>query len=161
MGIIKLQIDDFSSVDYQLIAIHSTLEDYRLAYFVNQTLSVSFEKSHKDIGIQIPEGKSHFTRFIYDDQENELFWNLIPNKTKVLTKQTKATSLFEETELDITTNIYLLPELKKVDYLLKIEQVDDFFDVETLIEELLSIRQITTAYTIDQNKLKSKNNLIF
>lgn len=161
MAVIKLQIDDFISVDYELIAIHSALEDYRLAYFINQKLAVSFEKSEKDIGIQIPEGKSHFTRFVFDDEANELYWNLIPNKTKVVTKQTKATSLFEETELDITTNIFLLPELKKVDYLIKIENTDDFFDAETLLDELLSIKQITTAYKIDQTKLKSKNNLIF
>lgn len=161
MAIIKLQIDDFITADYELVAIHSSLEDYRLAYFINQKLGVSFEKSEKDIGIQIPEGKSHFTRFVYDDDENELFWNLIPNKTKVITKQKKATSLFEETELDITTNIFLLPEMKKVDYFIKIENTDDFFDTNSLLDELLSIKQIATAYKIDQTKLKSKNNLIF
>ena len=161
MAIHKIQIDDFISIDYQLVAVHSTLEDYRLAYFINQKLAVSFEKSVHDIGIQIPEGKSHFTRFVFDDQENELYWNLIPNKTKVVTRQTKATSLFDETELDITTNIFLLPELKKVDYIIKIENTDDFFDVDQLIDELLAIKQIATAYKIEQHKLKSKNNLIF
>ncbi|MGX7667710.1 IPExxxVDY family protein [Flavobacterium pedocola] len=161
MAIIKLQIDDFISVDYELIAIHSTLEDYRLAYFINQKLGVSFEKSQNDIGIQIPEGKSHFSRFIFDDLENELYWNLIPNKTKVVSRQTKATSLFEGTELDIATNLYLLPEMKKVDYLLKIEQVDDYFDADKLVDDLLSIKQIATTYKIEQSKLKSKNNLIF
>lgn len=161
MAIHKIQIDDFISIDYQLIAVHSTLEDYRLAYFINQKLAVSFEKSEHDIGIQIPEGKSHFTRFVFDDEENELYWNLIPNKTKVVTRQTKATSLFDETELDITTNIFLLPELKKVDYIIKIENTDDFFDVDQLIDELHAIKQITTAYKIEQHTLKSKNNLIF
>ncbi|WP_313806222.1 IPExxxVDY family protein [Flavobacterium sp.] len=161
MAIIKLQIDDFISVDYELIAIHSSLEDYRLAYFINQKLGISFEKSEKDIGIQIPEGKSHFTRFVFDDEENELYWNLIPNKTKVISRQTKAPSLFEATEMEVTTNLFLLPEMKKVDYLIKIEQVDDWFDTEKLVDELLSIKQITTAYKLEQNKLKSKNNLIF
>lgn len=161
MAIHKIQIDDFISIDYQLVAVHSPLEDYRLAYFINQKLAISFEKSEKDIGIQIPEGKSHFTRFVFDDEENELFWNLIPNKTKVVTRETKATSLFKETGLDVTTNIFLIPELKKADYIIKIENTDDFFDVDTLIDELLAIKQITTAYKIDMNKLKSKNNLIF
>ncbi|MBN9283432.1 MULTISPECIES: IPExxxVDY family protein [Flavobacterium] len=161
MAIHKLLIDDFISEDYELIAIHATLEDYRLAYFINQKLPVTFEKSSKDIGIQIEEGKSHFTRFIFDDEANELFWNLIPNKTKIITRQTKATTLFEETEFDITTNIFLLPELKKVDYIIKIENTDDFFDLDSLIDQLLTIKQITMAYKIDQNKLKSKNNLIF
>ncbi|MPT36827.1 MAG: IPExxxVDY family protein, partial [Flavobacterium sp.] len=36
MAIHKLLINDFISEDYELIAIHSTLEDYRLAYFINQ-----------------------------------------------------------------------------------------------------------------------------
>lgn len=161
MAIHKIQIDDFISIDYQLVAVHSPLEDYRLAYFINQKLAVSFEKSDKDIGIQIPEGKSHFTRFVFDDEENELYWNLIPNKTKVVTRETKATSLFKETGLDVTTNIFLIPELKKADYIIKIENTDDFFDVDKLIDELLAIKQVTTAYKIDMNKLKSKNNLIF
>ena len=161
MAIHKIQIDDFISIDYQLVAVHSPLEDYRLAYFINQKLAISFEKSEKDIGIQIPEGKSHFTRFVFDDEENELYWNLIPNKTKVVTREAKATSLFKETGLDVTTNIFLIPELKKADYILKIENTDDFFDVDALIDELLAIKQITTAYKIDTNKLKSKNNLIF
>ncbi|UUC46121.1 IPExxxVDY family protein [Flavobacterium cerinum] len=161
MAIHKLLINDFISEDYELIAIHSTLEDYRLAYFINQKLPVTFEKSSKDIGIQVPEGHSHFTRFIFDDEAHELFWNLIPNKTTLVTRQTKATSLFEETEFDMATNIFLLPELKKVDYIIKIENTDDFFDLDQLIDELLTIKQITMAYKIEQNKLKSKNNLIF
>lgn len=161
MAVHKIQIDDFISADYKLVAIHSSLEDYRLAYFINQKLAISFEKSQHDIGIQIPEGKSHFTRFIFDDEKHELYWNLIPNKTKVITRQTKATSLFDETEMDITTHIFLLPELKKVDYILKIENTDDFFDDDSLIDDLLTIKQITTAYKIEQDKLKSKNNLIF
>lgn len=161
MAIHKIQIDDFISIDYQLVAIHSSLEDYRLAYFINQKLAISFEKSKNDIGIQIPEGKSHFTRFVFDDEKHELYWNLVPNKTTVVTQQTQVTSLFEETGLDITTNIFLLPELKKTDYILKIENTDDFFDTDNLIDELLTIKQITTAYKIEQNTLKSKNNLIF
>ena len=90
-----------------------------------------------------------------------MYWNLIPNKTKVISRQTKTPSLFEATEMEVTTNLFLRPEMKKVDYLIKIEQVDDWFDTEKLVDELLSIKQITTAYKLEQNKLKSKNNLIF
>jgi hypothetical protein len=38
MAIYKLALDDFEEADYQLIALHTTLEDYRLAYFINQKL---------------------------------------------------------------------------------------------------------------------------
>ena len=47
MTIHKLLIDDFVTVDYKLIAIHASLEDYRLAYFINKTLGVLQEKSLK------------------------------------------------------------------------------------------------------------------
>ena len=36
MAIHKLHLEEFDEIDYQLIAIHSTLEDYRLAYYINQ-----------------------------------------------------------------------------------------------------------------------------
>ena len=32
----KLYIDEFDEIDYELIAIHTSLEDYRPAYFINQ-----------------------------------------------------------------------------------------------------------------------------
>ena len=44
MGTIKLHIDDFEENDYLLIAIHTTLEDYRLAYFLNKYLGVQLQK---------------------------------------------------------------------------------------------------------------------
>jgi hypothetical protein len=36
------------------------MEDYRLAYFINQKLPVTFEKGSKDIGIQIEGGKPFY-----------------------------------------------------------------------------------------------------
>ena len=122
MAIHKLQIDDFITIDYELIAIHSTLEDYRLAYFINRELSILLEKNQKDIEIRVKEGDSCFTRFIFEDEEKEITWNLIQNKGTVSSQQNTA-SLFEETGLDITTSVFLIPELKKVDYFIKIEKI--------------------------------------
>ncbi len=161
MAIHKLLIDDFVTVDYELIAIHSSLEDYRLAYFINRELSILLEKSPKDIGITVKEGESCFSRFIFEDREKELLWNFIQNKSTIKTIQQNSISLFEEAGLDVTTNVFLLPELKKVDYIIKIENICSSFALEELIEKLLSIRHISTAYQIDHQKLKSKNNLIF
>jgi len=160
MAIHKLQIDDFITIDYELIAIHSTLEDYRLAYFINRELSILLEKNQKDIEIRVKEGDSCFTRFVFDDEENEITWNLIQNKGTVSSRQ-NTVSLFEETGLDVATSVFLIPELKKVDYFIKIENTGGDLALEGLISKLLTIRQITTAYEIDHQKLKSKNNLIF
>ena len=148
-------------VDYKLVAIHSVLEDYRLAYFINQKLQILLEKDAADIGIKISEGETCFSRFIFDDAESEIQWNLLQNKNRVVSRQQEMSSLFEEDGMNISTNVYLLPEFSKVDYILKVENIDDDFAIDELVDDLLDIKHIATAYTIDQKKLKSKNNLIF
>lgn len=154
-------IDDFVSVDFELIAIHSSLEDYRLAYFLNQNLGLLLEKSDDSIGIRVQEGETSFSRFIYDDPAEEILWSLIQNKNQVTYRKTDATSLFDGDGYSVVSNVFLLPELKKVDYILKVENVPESFEPEDITETLLAIKHIATAYTIDHNKLKSKNNLIF
>jgi len=160
MAIHKLQIDDFVTIDYELVAIHSSLEDYRLVYFINRELSILLEKSPKDIGVTVKEGESCFPWFVYEDTDQELCWSLIPNKGIVISRQETSASLFGDT-MDVTSNVFLLPELKKVDYIIKIENTGSSFALDNIVETLLSIKQVSTAYRIDHHKLKSKNNLIF
>ncbi|PZR24076.1 MAG: IPExxxVDY family protein [Flavobacterium psychrophilum] len=162
MAIHKLLIDDFVTVDYGLIAIHSSLEDHRLAYFINRELSILLEKSPNDIWVTINEGESCFSRFIFEDPGNDSAWNLIQNRNRITGTQSNiTTSLFEDTELQVETSVFLMPELKTVDYVLKIEHMPSSFEAEEVTEKLLGIKQIATAYVIDHKKLKSKNNLIF
>ncbi len=160
MAIHKLLIDDFITIDYGLIAIHSPLEDYRLAYFINRELAILLEKSPGDITFTINEGESGFSRFVYEDA-NDTFWNLVQNRNSIVSNETEIASLFGQTGMDVTTSAFLLPEFKKVDYILKIENTPDVFALDTVVSSLLSVKHITTAYTIDHKKLKSKNNLIF
>lgn len=157
----KLMIDDFVTIDYELVAIHSSLEDYRLAYFLNRELGVLLEKCEDNISITVKEGEGRFSKFIYEDEENDILWTLIANKDTVVTQTSDASSLFEGTSYSVSTNVFMLPEFKKTDYILKIENTTGDFSLDTLTDRLLSIKQIATAYTIDHHKLKSKNNLIF
>jgi len=157
MAIHKIQISDFILDDYELIAIHSTLEDYKLAFLLNSVLDIRLQKNNSNIEIAIQEGKSSFSNFLYNDKKNDVVWNLIVNKTTILSSKSKASELFDNVEI----KVFLLPEYKKADYLLKIENIDHDFDEDEMIEKMLSIKNITTVYTIDTNNLKSKNNLIF
>lgn len=162
MAIHRLLIDDFVTVDYSLIAIHSSLEDHRLAYFMNRDLAILLEKSPNDIGVTIPEGESCFSRFTFEDDSNESTWNLIQNRNRVVSAQANTgTSLFYDTGLSVSTSVFLMPELKKVDYILKIENMEHSFSAEAILEKVLKIPQVATAYLVDHKKLKSKNNLIF
>ncbi|UGS20969.1 IPExxxVDY family protein [Flavobacterium cyclinae] len=157
MAIHKIQINDFVSDDYELIAIHSSLEDYKLAYRLNKELGLQLQKNDNYIEISISEGKSAFENFAFDDEKNDVIWTLIENKTTIINSNKQTSSLFEQ--VDIT--VFLLPEYKKADYLIKIENVDYGFDADEIIDKIVKIKNITTAYSIDTTNLKSKNNLIF
>ena len=157
MAIHKIQINDFVSDDYELIAVHSSLDDYKLAYMLNKELGVQLSKNLAYVEIAIPEGKSAFSNYIFDDEKNDVVWTLIENKTTIINSNKQTTSLFEQ--VDIT--VFLLPEYKKADYLIKIENIDYGFDADEIIDTILKIKNVTTAYSVDTTNLKSKNNLIF
>ena len=157
MAIHKIQINDFVSDDYELIAVHSSLDDYKLAYMLNKELGIQLSKNLAYVEIAIPEGKSAFSNYIFDDEKNDVVWTLIENKTTIINSNKQTTSLFEQ--VDIT--VFLLPEFKNADYLIKIENIDYGFDSESIVDKIQEIKNVTTAYTIDITNLKSKNNLIF
>ena len=162
MAVLKLHLDEFDEVDYDLIAIHSTLEDYRLAYFINQKLAVILSKSKEEIGVTVKEGEAQFPKFVFDDQANDILWSLIPNKNEVVVnKKSTGQNLFLDTNVEIATKVYLLPELKKVDYFLKIENNKDTLNIDTVIRNIKSINRISTVYSVIPSTIKSKNNLIF
>ena len=162
MAIHKLDFDVFDEIDYQLIAIHTSIEDYRLAYFINQKLQINLSKSKNEIQIKVKEGKTNFSRFYYRNMEKEISWNLIQNKNEVIQqKKDNNQNLFSNLTLEVLTKVYLLPEYKKVDYFLKIENLEESIYINKIQTELNEIDNISAVYTVELNKIKSKNNLIF
>jgi hypothetical protein len=162
MAIHKLDLGEFDEIDYYLIAIHTSLEDYRLAFFINQLLPINLSKSKNEIQINIEEGETNFSRFYYYDNEKAITWNLIQNKNEVIQyKKGINQNLFSNVTMEVATKVFLLPEFKKVDYFLKIENIEDTTSVSTIQTILNKIDNISTLYTVDTNQIKSKNNLIF
>jgi hypothetical protein len=161
MAIHRLDLGDFDEIDYYLIAIHTSLEDYRLVFFINQKLPINLSKSKNEIQISIKEGDTKFSRYYYYDVEKTLSWNLIQNKNEVIQqKKEESQNLFSNIALEVATKVYLLPEFKKADYFLKIEN-EETINVPNIIQILNTIDGIATTYIVDTNKIKSKNNLIF
>lgn len=162
MAVLKLHLDEFDEIDYDLIAIHTVLEEYRLAYFINQKLPILLSKNKDEIGVTIKEGEAFFSKYTYDDSMNTILWNLVPNKNEIITrKKSTGQNLFLNTAVEIATKVYLLPELKKVDYFLKIENNKGTFNVEEIIKKINTIERIAAVYAVIPEKIKSKNNLIF
>lgn len=160
MAVHKLILDDvFDEVLYTLIAIHCTLEDYRLAYLLNKYLGITLTRKTSDLDFN--NSKSTYSIFDWEDQKQLTTWSLVSNVCKTESyQQINYESLFENQEI-ITKITHLIPEYKRVNYFLKIDNQFNFSKEKYILNSILNISQIATAYSIDTNQLKSKDNLIF
>jgi hypothetical protein len=162
MAIHKLDIGDFDEIDYNLIAIHTQLEDYKLAFLINKKLPILLSKSNEAIVVKKKEGEAQFSRFNYFDKVNKRAWNLFQNKNVLVTNHSEMSqNLFSNEIYQSLTRVYFLPEFKKADYFLKIEKTDDTIELSQIKQIINEIESISTAYIVDIDQIKSKNNLIF
>ncbi|GGG92076.1 hypothetical protein GCM10011416_06150 [Polaribacter pacificus] len=156
MQIHALEIDDFSNDDYILIGIHSALEEFQLAYLLNQCLLTNFKRAKHGLDFENKNNNATFSIYEYENTKFSQFWFLIENKY-VDTLDSQSSGFFQSNE--ITT--YLIPEQKKVDFFLKLEGDFDPEFIQKTIEKINNINQVITSYTIDVYTLKSKDFLIF
>ena len=156
MANLKLTFDDFESNDFELLAIHSNLKDFKLTFLINLKLNVLMAKNDNEISIKSSNGTGKFSRFSYDDYNQDITWELIKNQTSFNSNQNN-TGFFSED--NITMN--LIPELKTADYLLKIDNIDSSFKSSEIIQKINTIQNVSTIYKVDTTNLKSINNLIF
>ena len=162
MGNLKLSIEDFEEDDFFIIAIHTPLEDYRLAYFLNLNLEIFLSKNKNEVESQVKEGKTSFARFTFEDKKNFINWDLVQNKNEIeLSENNINQDLFSGFKNKFSASTYLLPEYKKVDYFLKIENAENEIDINKIVSKINSIESVKMVYAIDSENIKSKNNLIF
>src|SRR5690606_23660237 len=155
MAVYKLLDEDFENA-YTLIAIHASLEDYRVAYLINSVLNLRLKRMD---GQDVASYNASVTAFEWFDELNQVFWGLLKNRTMV-ENETSNSGLFENN--NAMRMEYVVPEYSRADYLLKIDdQQGEYRTTDEVIRELKKIPGIITTYTIDVQKLKSKNNLIF
>ena len=156
MQVYALEMDDFCEEPYSLIGIHSTLEDYKLAYLINQNLNTRFYKAIKDLEFKRDKKKASFSIYNYENTNDGFNWFLIANSYR-RENQTVSNELLLTSE----TKTYLIPEKKKVDFFLKICGDSEYDFVMKTIQKIINIENVITAYSIDKNTLKSKDFLIF
>ncbi len=152
-----LDISEFSETNYDLIAINTIIEDYLLAFNINQKLRLSLSRHKNDIISIDNAGEVAFSIYGFEDENQDLYWSLVQNQKWIETTDKKS-SLFEQSQ----QKIYLLPEFKNVDYFLKIEG-SEFEDdeIRDILHQIKEINNVSAVFTVDTEKLKSKNNLIF
>lgn len=155
----KLSLDFFEEEKFSLVAINTALPLYRLLFIINKQLEVSFKRLDKDLDFQYKNGQANYAIYSYFSHDYKAKAYIIANKAKLQSFHTLSTgTLFNGASTQSFT--YLLPELKAVDYLLKIEQENELINLKTILSQLKSLDQIATAFQVNQEKIKHPENLI-
>jgi hypothetical protein len=134
---LKFEID----LDFVLIAVTTSLKDYRICYLVNKCLNFNFIKGNDlEVDLQPGANPSYFSLYSYNWEASETDFFFIGNKG---------------------TEGYLIPEMKKADFFLMIKNYIDDKDLESIISGLNKIPEVVAAVKIDPKKIKSRENLLF
>lgn len=134
----KLKIEP--EFDFILIGIVTPLQDYRLAWFINNLLHKSLAKNDDYLlNDALNKKQMTFSKFDFFEELTMSVFHLLQNKH---------------------ANDCLLPEAKEVDYILIIK--GDYYKTRKnqIIKKIKSLEEIQTAVIWEADKMKSRNNLV-
>ncbi|HIP47653.1 MAG TPA: IPExxxVDY family protein [Lutibacter sp.] len=146
--------------NYQIIAIYTDEQDYRLAFILNKHLNLQLVKSASIID---QTKKTDFTVFEYEDTTLFRNWLLLNNHCFVDSKikTTDSFSLFNDRPSIYQQKTYYLKKYKKANFLLKVIADEDVEYTQKLIETLHQIPQIYATEILLLDKIQNKKLLIF
>ena len=135
---LKYELD----LDFVLIAITSSLRDYRLCYFINKVTGLKLQKmTDYEIGMPPPVGSASFSLYANVDETDDTEYYVLANRG--------------------VEGGMLVPEMRHSDYFLIIKNFIDEEDLTELLDRIAAIAEVVSANEISPQKLKSKENLIF
>jgi hypothetical protein len=137
----KYELEDEYDYDFNLLGISCHEKDYRICWAINQILGISLQKEEKDIEVIIKKSNRYslHTMFTFFDEENEIDYRLISNRS---------------------TMGYLISEKTQADYLFLVSE-NFQLDFPKILSTIKLIPFVLTAFEINVDELKSKENLIF
>lgn len=134
----KLKLDIEYDYDFELIGISSHEKDYRICWALNKALNIELQQQ-EDLQIKI-KSVSNYSWYLFENEEHYQEYCLVANRGN---------------------QAVLIPEQKQVDYFLMIRGVIREKEKEVILQNIKQIGMVLTAFMIDPNSLKSKQNLIF
>jgi hypothetical protein len=135
----RFTLDTAYDDDYLLTGMQCALSDYKLAWLINRELTLQLKRA-EDISFYDHDAVvAAFAYFDYYDELNRISYQLFANKDE---------------------SVFLLPELKHMDYLLMIKGVLEHFSMESFTGKLKSLPGVQFATRLEHLNLKSKHNLI-
>ena len=136
-NVLKIEYD----YDFLLTALASPVKDYHLCWHLNHHLGLQLEK--KD-DLEINDKKKHklswYSTYEYYDELNNYLHIMVSNKC---------------------SGEWLIPELKQADYFLIGKENCHLLDHDEFIGKIKKIPVVQTAFAVDPQELRSKQNLLF
>lgn len=131
-----LELDVEYDIDFLLLGLSCFEKDYRLCWLINKQLGMNFSRAD-DLCLLRKDVEQCFPRFSYTWENEDVELTLLKNRTDEGT---------------------LLPELRQVDYLLKVDS-DDM--PHGLTELIRSVPRVAAVFVLDASNLKEKEVLLF
>jgi hypothetical protein len=133
--ITRVQLNTGPKEEDILIGIVSSDPDYKLSLSINKKLRVSLKNIPP---LKIPHKNNSelsFSRFIDSSRSPELLLSLYSNRSG---------------------KNYLLKKLINVDYVLQVQDYENFYDITRIFSDLREIESIVAVFNIDKNIIKEK-----
>ncbi len=138
---------------FDLIALHSNMECYALAYHINKVFQILLVRAKKDLEISTLS----YPIFEYNDEVNDEDWYLVKNVVQQEENDENQGLFGNSTTVKLS---YLLAERKEVNYLLKLYP-ENSVEIKKRVQAIRTIPKVSMAYQLNIDQLKSKRNLIF
>jgi len=136
----KLQV--IHEYEFDLIGLVAPVKDHKMAWMINRSLGIQLAKT-KDYEVEfINKPRLIISQFILEKEHG--FIQLLKNRA--FSSQDQA--------------LYLVPELKTIDYFLVLQDFTFELNINDYIEELSGNPLIQNVVRLDVSKLKSKENLL-
>jgi len=134
----KHQLDIDYDYDFDAIGICSGAKEYKVAWSLNQLLEIQLERTAEDMEISTKAGVSKHTLYRYYCDQTHISYELLSNKG---------------------STSYLIPEQRQADFFLILYD-NIILNCAEIISKLRSITFVSTAFELDVENLKNKENLI-
>ncbi|MES2265509.1 MAG: IPExxxVDY family protein [Bacteroidota bacterium] len=135
--VLKFEID----LDFVLIAVTTSLKDYRICYHINKCLNFNFTRvDDLTLDTSVNSKPLLFSLYHFSWETTETDFYFIGNKG---------------------SEGYLVPEMREADYFIMIKNYIDDDDLDNVLSCLNKIPEIVAAVKIDPKKIKSRENLLF
>jgi len=130
--------------EFDLYGIISLTKAYKLAWLINRHLGVHLIKENDIIFSFLNAEKLVISNYLFETEHAQ--FRLLKNKSEEKTSEKMG---------------FLIPELNRFDYLImKNGNIGDYSNSE-LVSKIQEIKEVQYIVSLDIEKLKSKENLIF